>query len=131
MKKLLAVLLCLGLAGCATTPGIMSDEFRKELAAKKDWPQDTKQSFIDGKIKLGMTKEEVFFLVGSPLNWSKYTTKDGVFETWSWWQPPVSQAMNSVLITSFDFKDGVLVGYSGEGRYYDKNGTEDLRDYSK
>jgi hypothetical protein len=34
-------------------------------------------------------------------------------------------------LDSFDFKDGVLIGYSGNGTYLTKDGKEDVRDFKK
>jgi len=127
MKKIYFVVLVFFLNGCAT-PGIGTESFRKELATKKDFPKDTVSDFVAGGIKLGMTKEQIFWICGSPMNWSKYPSKEGIFETWSYWVPHGSI---SERIVTFDFKDGILIGYSGNGKYFSDKYSEDLRNFTK
>jgi hypothetical protein len=117
------------ISGCAT-PGLGTNDFRRELFNKKDWPIETKQNFIDGKVCLGMTKEQVFWLLGSPLTWSNFPIDGNIYETWSWGLRTPSSS-DSGWITTFDFKDDVLIGYSGRGKYFSYKGIEDLRNYKK
>jgi hypothetical protein len=128
MKQLLIISIILLLSGCAT-PGVSIPEFRKELANKKDWPKETTYDFIEGNIKLGMTKEQILWLAGSPLYWTKYPTKEGIFE--SWFYQDVSFATAAKKVTSFDFKDNILIGYNYRGKYYSKEYPEDIRNYTK
>lgn len=127
MKKTLFVILIFFLNGCAT-PGKGTQSFRKDLVAKKDFPKDTALDFISGKIKLGMTKEQIFWICGSPMSWSKYPGKECIFETWSYLVPHGSL---SERIVTFDFKDGMLIGYSGNGKYFSDKYSEDLRRLTK
>lgn len=58
MKKILALVLCLGLAGCATLPGSISERVSgfdktKEIKMEPAW---VATSFSDGSIKLGLYK---------------------------------------------------------------------------
>lgn len=116
------------LSGCATS-GLGNKDFRQSLINKKDWPKDTIQDFISGKIKLGMTKEQIFWLVGSPLYWIKYPTKEGIFESW-FYECPRGASYNQ-MTWSYDFKDNILIGYSGNGRYFGKENIEDVRNFKK
>lgn len=127
MKKLIIFIMGLFIAGCAT-PGIGTEGFRQNLANKKNWPEETIKDFVSGKLGLGMTKEQIFWLCGSPITWSKYPTKDGIFETWTYWVPHGSI---SERVTTFDFKDGLLIGYSGNGKYFSDKHSEDLRNFEK
>lgn len=127
MKKIFFVLLIFFLNGCAT-PGIGTESFRKELVAKKDFPKDTALDFIAGKIKLGMTKEQIFWICGSPMNWSKYPGEESMFETWSY---SIPQGSISERILTLDFKDGILIGYGGNGKYFSDKYAEDLRNFTK
>lgn len=102
MKKLLVVLLCLGLCGCTTTPGL--------IEGAQHWPD---QSVI------GKTKEQILWLYGSPLNWSRHIYGDIIQETWSY----------EVTSFTFDFVNGKVVGCSFRGRYYSKDGIDDVRNY--
>lgn len=111
------------LSGCST-PGTTDTSFREELSTKRNWDEETTRKFIERKIALGMTKEQVLYLQGSPLHWTKYPTSDGVFESWSY---PFPQ---NRFQSTFDFKDGILIGYSGSGRYTGKE-IEDVRDFKK
>ena len=134
MKKIGLLIILLFLCGCAT-PGLISCDFRKSLVTKKSWPAETVKDFVDGKTTIGMTKEQVFWLNGSPLHWTRYPTKDGIFESWfyagstSSYLLPVGDCTD--LLTSFDFKDDRLIGYSGNGKYFSANQTEDVRSFSK
>jgi hypothetical protein len=94
-RTFILVLLCLGLYGCAT-PGLTNRQ-----------------------VNFGMTKEQVMWKVGSPLNWSCQTINNHTYETWSFWGDS----------RTYDFVDNVLVGYSERGRYYSKESIEDVRDY--
>jgi hypothetical protein len=96
MKNLILCLLLL--YGCAT-PGLVGDR----------------------KVNIGMTKEQVLWAVGSPLNWTRQTIDGKVYETWSFWNDGYT----------YDFVDNILVGYSVRGRYYSKDKTIDVRDWSR
>jgi hypothetical protein len=97
MKILTIFLICFILSGCATIPGL-----------------------TDHKINIGMTKEQVFWKIGSPGEWSKRAIDGHVYETWSGY---------NLGCDSYDFIDGILIGYSTRGRYYSKDGVEDVRNY--
>jgi hypothetical protein len=94
MKKLIVLLFCLGLCGCASIPGLG-----------------------DRKVSIGMTKEQVFWKVGSPLNWTRQVINGKTYETWSFFNDA----------STYDFIDNILVGYSYRGRYYLKDSVEDVR----
>jgi len=99
MNKILVLTLlalCLGLCGCATIPGLTNRQ-----------------------VEIGMTKEEVMWKVGSPLNWTRQIIDGKTYETWSFWNDA----------RTYDFIDGKLVGWSERGRYYSKDGVEDVRAY--
>src|SRR3989339_356328 len=114
------------LSGCAT-PGIvgvlkdrgaLSTIFNKHL----DWDEKTKDSFIQGKLQLGMGKGQVLYLQGSPASWSKYKIGEDVYESWSW-------EMSVAYYSTCDFKNGILIGYHRRGRYYSSEGIDDVRKY--
>jgi|GEM_PF-6483773 len=133
MKKLIVLLLCFGLCGCTAATAISSN--RKNLI-KSDWPKDTLQEFREGIIKIGMNKEQVFFLLGAPQYWTKHELQEGIFESWFWAAPEQTKVM---WVTTCDFKNGILTGYSGgvssrlstKGCYYSKDKIEDVRDFKK
>jgi len=114
------------LNGCAT-PGVVGVLKNKGTLTAifnrhKDWDEKTKDSFIQGKLQLGMTKGQVLYLQGSPNNWSKYKIGEDIYETWIY---PLSVADYSTC----DFNNGFLVGYSDRGRYYSSEGIDDVRKY--
>lgn len=113
--------------GCAT-PGVSSSEFRRNLASSKNWDEKTKQNFIEKNPTFGMTKEQIFWMCGSPEKWSKQTIGDVIFETWIY---SIPQGGLSLRITTFDFQNGILAGFSGNGRYFSSDKTDDLRNYQK
>jgi hypothetical protein len=101
VKRILILLLCLGLCGCAT-PGLIDGA-----------QQGLSQSLI------GKTKEQILWLYGSPLNWSKHIFNGKVQESWSYFNNGAT----------FDFEDGKVVGCSQRGRYFTKDGIDDVRNY--
>jgi len=134
MKKLIVLLLCFGLCGCTAATAISSN--RKSLI-KSDWPKDTLQEFREGIIKIGMNKEQVFHLLGSPGYWTRYELQEGVVESWFWAAPEQSKL---AWVTSCDFKNDVLIGYSGgqisnlfttKGCYHTKDKDFDVRNYKQ
>lgn len=96
MRSIILLLLCLGLCGCASIPGLG-----------------------DRKVNIGMTKEQVMWKVGSPLNWSRQVINGKTYESWSFWNDA----------STYDFIDDELIGWSKRGRYYSKDSIEDVRNY--
>jgi len=130
--NIVSVLLCLGLCGC--TAGTAMSSNRKSLI-KNDWPRDTIHEFNKGIIKVGMNKEQVFHLLGSPEYWTRYEFQEGVFESWFW---ATAEQSKLAWVASCDFKNGILIGYSGgqlhnhfttKGCYHTKDKDFDVRDY--
>jgi outer membrane biogenesis lipoprotein LolB len=120
------VMTALLLSGCAT-PGVVGVlKNRGTLTAifnkHKDWEEKTRDSFIQGKLQLGMSKGQVLYLQGSPNNWSKYKIGQDIYETWM-------SPMSINEYSTCDFKNGVLIGYSIRGRYYGTEGVDDVRKY--
>ncbi len=64
MKRILVLLLCFGLVGCATVPSL-----------------GEKSTLL----KVGMSKSEVTQLLGVPKTTSVNKTDDGIVEKWSYW----------------------------------------------
>ena len=97
MKKLIYLFILVILVnGCATIPGISNRQFN-----------------------IGMTKDQVMWKVGSPLNWTRQVINGKTYEVWSYWNDA----------RTYDFIDGELVGWSERGRYYSKDGVDDVRNY--
>jgi len=101
MKKTLFLLFVLCLSGCAT--------MRTDTSATA--PSD---------IQIGMTKQQVFWLRGSPAYWSRQEIDGHKYESWTY----------TLFPDVYDFRDGVLVGHGYAGRYYSKEGVDDLRSYA-
>ena len=128
MKNITYVLLSVMLiSGCVTAPlsvgyvdinnkSAMVDIFDKH----KDWDEKTKDSFINGKLQIGMTSLQVLYLQKVPIYWSRHKIGDDTYETWSLpWVGPDHWTC--------DFKNGILTGYSMKARYYSSEGIDDLR----
>jgi len=77
------------------------------------------EEYEPGRIELGISKERVFEIDGSPSYWTRFPTSDGVFESWKY----------HTHMRAYDFKDGVLIGYSHRGRYISADYFEDVRNY--
>ena len=101
MKKLLAVLLCLGLCGCATVPSF-----------------GEKSTLL----KVGMTKSEVTQILGAPKTTSVKKLDDGVEERWMYWSksrvgyvvfddPNMAGSGNRLAVT---FKNDVLQSWGDQ-----------------
>lgn len=121
MKKLIfLVFVVITISGCAT-PGMVGSSFRKKMLNERNFPETTREDFIKGNIKLGMTKEQVLWIKGSPSYWTRYPTSSGVFESWSY----------HTTCDSYDFKDDKLIGYSTRGKYVGDNFVEDVRNFLK
>jgi outer membrane protein assembly factor BamE (lipoprotein component of BamABCDE complex) len=134
MKKLIYSLfgLILFVSGCTAATAISKN---RESLIKKDWPQDTIEDFRQGVIEIGMTKEQVFYLLGSPYYWTRYELQEGIFESWFYASPEQTKKM---FVASCDFKNDILIGYSGgstsailstKGCYYSKDKNFDVRNY--
>ena len=98
IKKLLLLLLCLELCGCATT---------------------ATDNYLSRRLQIGMTKNQVYHVIGYPTKWTRQVNNGNVYENWH----------GSVFALDCDFIDGVLVGWSWAGIYHSKDGIEDVRDY--
>lgn len=127
MKKILTItILFLFLSGCATPGivGILKDKgtLTKIFDKHREWPQETKESFLKGELKLGMTKGQVLYLQGSPASWSRYKIGDDIYESWSW-------EISGAHYSTCDFKNGLLIGSHRRGRYLSNDGIDDVRNY--
>ena len=107
MKKLIVLLLCLGLCGCVSAgyPITKSDVYRADI---------------------GMTRGQVYQHCGSPIGWTRQVIDGKIYESWTY----------NPLIGTYDFVDGGLVGYGkreafGEMKYHSVNSTEDIRNYKQ
>ena len=119
MKQSICLLIAvIFLSGCATAPlaietvdinneTVMTNIFNKQ----KDWDEKTKDSFINGRLEVGMTTLQVLYMQKVPVYWSKHKVGEDVYETWSIpWSGPDHWTC--------DFKNGILTGYSTKARYY-------------
>jgi outer membrane protein assembly factor BamE (lipoprotein component of BamABCDE complex) len=122
------------ISGCSAATAINSN---RESLIKNDWHKDTLQDFHEGNIKIGMAKEQVFYLLGSPTYWTRYELSEGIFESWFYAAPEQTKLM---WVLSCDFKDNLLLGYSGgtmtnkfstKGCYYTEDKVYDIREYRK
>ncbi len=107
MKRLFVLLLCIGSCGCVS-PG---HPITRPDAYKTD---------------IGRTKQQVYQRCGSPIGWTRQIISGKTYESWAY----------NPFIGTYDFIDGVLVGYSkreafGEMKYYSKDSLEDVKDYSR
>ncbi|MDD5653885.1 MAG: hypothetical protein PHT31_06995 [Candidatus Omnitrophica bacterium] len=107
MKKILVLLLCLGLFGCASSgyPITKPDVYKADI---------------------GMTREQVYQHCGSPIGWTRQIIDGKTYESWTY----------NPLIGTYDFVDGILVGYSkreafGEMKYYSKDKVDDIKNIAK
>jgi len=127
----LLIILILFLSGCTAATAISKN---RDVLIKENWPRDTIGDFRQGVIKIGMTKEQVFYLLGSPYYWTRYELSEGIFESWFYAAPEQTKIM---FVASCDFKNGILTGFSGgttsgwstKGCYYTKDKVFDVRDY--
>lgn len=90
MKRLFALLLCLGLCGCATT------------------------SSVTPNLSLGMTKQEVIAKCGNPTQAGAIQGKDGkAYETFMYREEGLITARDSIITTYVYFADGKVIYYGG------------------
>ena len=97
MKNIFILLLCLGLCGCVTTF----------------------DNYLSNRLQIGMTKNQVYHVIGSPTKWIRQVNNGKIYENWH----------GSMQSIDCDFVDGVLAGWSWAGIYHSKDGIEDVRNY--
>jgi hypothetical protein len=97
MRILNVLIIILILSGCAT-PGLI---------------------YTHDKVKIGMTKEQVMYICGSPGLWSKQNINNKIYETWSY----------DNFAETYNFVDNILIGFSRNGAYHSENRIEDVRNY--
>jgi uncharacterized protein YceK len=74
---------------------------------------------------IGMTRGQVYKLIGSPTAWTRKVIGGTVYETYFY---------DTFVVGNYDFVDGVVVGYSGRDSYLDcmnyhsEKGIEKSRD---
>lgn len=82
---LLACLVLLAAAGCASTP---TSRVAKNKALYSQWPADVQEKVAAGKIMVGFTPEQVRLALGEPSRTFIRTTHDGTAETWAYRENP-------------------------------------------
>jgi hypothetical protein len=97
VKKIVLLLLCLGLYGCVTTT----------------------ENYFSNRLQIGMTKNQVYHIIGYPTKWIRQVNNGKIYENWH----------GHMFDINCDFVDGVLAGWSWGGIYHSKDGVEDVRDY--
>ena len=121
--------------GCA--PGFVTTKtnttyYTNLIHKHPHWPKDTLQSFKSGNISIGMTEEQIFYILGAPNYWIRHNINGDIYETWLYAAPEYTPSGN---IMSCDFKNGYLTGFSGgnknsfstKGSYHTKDKTLDVR----
>ncbi len=127
IKSIFAIIILISMTGCASSnlPGVSGPIFRQEISQHKDWPIETIESFNDGKVMIGMTKEQVFILRGSPGFWSNFLTGNDVIDIWHY--DGILPGKNPY--NAFSFKNDKLTSYSYGGKLFTSSKTVDVRDY--
>lgn len=74
----------------------------------------TAVNMLSSNIKVGMTKKQVYDIAGHPVNWTKQVIGGHTYETWTGYFYPAT----------FDFVDGILMGYSCGSIYVSKEGRD-------
>ena len=97
MKRILLAFLCLGLCGCITTT----------------------DKYLSGKLQIGMTKNQIYHIIGYPTKWIRQDINGKTYENWH----------GHMFEVDCDFVDGVLTGWSWAGIYHSKDGVENVRNY--
>ena len=134
-----AIISALAILGC--TPGFITTKtdtayYTKLIERHPQWPKSTLRHFKSGRIMIGMTKEQIFYLLGSPHYWIRHNINGDIYETWLYAAPEYTSSGN---IMSCDFKNGYLTGFSGgnsnsfstKGCYHTKGKVLDVRDWQK
>jgi len=96
MKKLLLLLLCLGLCGCVTNN---YELIRRSgyVNSHSNLSQDIKQCILEGSVRIGMTKEEVMASWGNPRDKQQHISAWGITEIWTTYDNNILTFFNNKL----------------------------------